>query len=147
MPVMINLTTAEHGGRKASGKCGSPECGVSCDCGCPYTAMEDRGRVEWIADVEARYPNEWLAFVIPPEEDEFAPERGMLVVHSTDDNEVWDAVNRVTHNQVVQVYFNGAFDDAYLEWAHSEPVRPGARIPPAGFPSRFATGDVIPLLS
>ena len=147
MAVMINLTTAEHGGRKATGKCGSAECGVSCDCGCPYTAMVERGSVEWIADVEERYPNEWLGFVIPPEEDPFAPERGMLVVHSTDDNEVWDALNRVTHNQVVQVYFNGAFTDAYLDWASSEAAAPGARIPPAGMPAPFAArGNVIPLM-
>lgn len=147
MPVMINLTTAEHGGRKQTGKCGSAECGVSCDCGCPYTAMVERGNVQWIAEVEQRYPNEWLAFVIPPDEDEFAPERGMLVVHSADDNEVWDAVNRVTHNQVVQVYFNGALDEQYHEWAATEPAPPGARVAPAGFPSRFAAKEFIPLLS
>ncbi len=147
MPVMINLTTAEHGGRKASGKCGSPECGVSCDCGCPYTAMVERGNVEWIRDVEQRYPDEWLAFVIPPEEDEFAPERGMLIVHSPDDNEVWDAVNRVTHNQVVQVYYNGALDEDYLLWTETEPAPPGSRIPAEGMPSPFASNDVIPLMS
>ncbi len=147
MPVMINLTTAAHGGRKASGKCGSAECGISCDCGCPYTAMVERGNVQSIAEVERLYPNEWLALVIPPEEDEFAPEQGMLVVHSADDNEVWDAVNRITHNQVVQVYFNGVLDDTYLEWADSEPAPPGSRIPAAGLPSRFASKDFIPLMS
>ncbi len=109
--------------------------------------MEDRDHVEWIADIERRYPNEWLGLVIPPGEDEFAPERAMLVVHSTDDCEVWDALNRVTHNQVVQAYFNGALDDSYLEWANSEPSPRGTRIPPAGMPSRFAVKDVIPLLS
>ncbi len=147
MPVMINLTTAQHGGRKHTGKCGTPECGVSCDCGCPYTAMVERGNVQLIREVEQLYPNEWLAFVIPPDEDEFAPERGMLVVHSTDDNEVWDAVDRVTHNQVVQVYYNGVLDDQYLEWASSTPAAPGAHIPPAGIPSRFATKEFIPLMS
>ena len=113
MPVMINLTSAEHGGIHAS--CGTHEgCGVDCNCGCPYTAMEERGNVELIADVELRYPEEWLAFVIPPSEDEFAPERGMLVVHSANDEEVWDAVTRITHNQVVHVYYNGQLDP-YLE--------------------------------
>jgi hypothetical protein len=144
---MINLTTAEHGGRKHTGKCGSAECGVSCDCGCPYTAMVERGNVQVIREVEQLYPNEWLAFVIPPGEDEFAPERGMLVVHSSDDNEVWDTVNRVTHNQVVQVYYNGVLDDSYLAWAESEPAAPGSRVPPAGIPSRFATKEFIPLMS
>lgn len=117
MPVMINLTSAEHGGTYAA--CGTHEgCGVNCDCGCPYTGMEERGHVESIADVERRYPEEWLAFVIPPGEDEYAPERGMLVVHSTDDTEVWDAVARITHNQVVHVYFNGSME-TYLDWAEA----------------------------
>lgn len=117
MPVMINLTSAEHGG-VSTGSCGSDSCGVNCTCGCPYTAMDVRGNVEPIRLVEQRYPNEWLAFVIPAGEDEYAPDRGMLVVHSTNDSEVWDAVERITHNQVVHVYFNGN-DDAYMAWAEA----------------------------
>lgn len=119
MPVMIELTSAEHGGKTAA--CGTGDhssCGPDCGCGCPYTAMVERGRTELIAEVEQRYPNQWLAFVIPPDEDEFAPERGMLVVHSADDQEVWEAVNRVTFNQVVHVYFNGSLE-AYLAWAEA----------------------------
>jgi len=115
MPVMIHLTSAEHGG---TATCGTGDCGPNCSCGCPYTGMEARGTVESIASVEGRYPDEWLAFVIPPGEDEFAPERGMLVVHSHDDQEVWDAVSRITQNQVVHVYFNGALA-TYLAWAEA----------------------------
>lgn len=113
MPVMIQLTNAEHGGTST---CGTGDCGPSCTCGCPYTGMEERGKIESIANVEQRYPNEWLAFVIPPGEDEFAPERGMLVVHDSNDQEVWNAVNRITFNQVVHVYFNGTMDQ-YMDWA------------------------------
>jgi hypothetical protein len=76
--------------------------------------MVEKGLVELIAEVEQRYPEEWLGFVIPPGEDEFAPETGMLVVHSTDDNEVWDALSLVTHNQVVHVYYNG-MNDPYAQ--------------------------------
>ncbi len=109
MPVLINLTTAEHGGKIAA--CGSHDnCGVNCDCGCPYTGMEARGLVESIRAVEQRYPDQWLGFVIPPGEDEYNPEKGMLVVYSADDGEVWDAVAKITHNQVVHVYFNGDLD-------------------------------------
>lgn len=121
MPVTINLTSAEHGGTSPS--CGTGDhssCGPDCGCGCPYTGMIERGRVESIAEVERRHPGEWLAFVIPPGEDEYAPEQGMLVVHSTDDSEVWDAVQRITFNQVVHVYFNGPLDD-YLAWAADDP--------------------------
>jgi hypothetical protein len=85
--------------------------------------MEERNKVELIIDIEQRHPEEWLAFVIPPGEDEFAPERGMLVVHSPDDQEVWEAVSRITHNQVVHVYFNGSLD-SYLEWADAQPLPP-----------------------
>jgi hypothetical protein len=101
--------------------CGSDEhssCGVDCDCGCPYTGMIERGRVELIAEVEQRHPGEWLAFVIPPGEDEYAPEQGMLVVHSRNDEEVWEAVARITFNQVVHVYYNGSLA-AYLDWAET----------------------------
>lgn len=131
MPVMVALTTAEHGGRVATGKCGTAECGVSCECGCPYTALEARGRTEAIATIEARYPNQWLGLVIPPEEDDFAPLKALLVVHSTDDNEVWDAINLVTHNQVVHVYFNGVMPEVALSaWAASSPAEPGASLRP-----------------
>jgi hypothetical protein len=83
--------------------------------------MEDRGNIEPIMVVEQRHPNEWLAFVIPPGEDEYAPERGMLVVHSTNDDEVWAAVERITHNQVVHVYYNGDLA-TYMEWAEAQHV-------------------------
>lgn len=116
MPIMINLTSAEHGGTSACGACGPTSCGADCGCGCPYAGMHQSSKVEPIAWVEQRYPNEWLAFVIPPGEDEYHPEQGMLVVHSTNDAEVWAAVQRITHNQVVHVYFNGQLED-YLAWA------------------------------
>ncbi|MFV9505930.1 MAG: hypothetical protein AB4911_15365 [Oscillochloridaceae bacterium umkhey_bin13] len=116
---MIPLTTADHGGTNPS--CGTGDhssCGPDCGCGCPYTGMLEKGRVEPIAAAEARYPGEWLAFVIPPGEDEYHPEQGMLVVHSHDDQEVWDAVNRITFNQVVHVYFNGPLEP-YMAWAEA----------------------------
>lgn len=122
MPVVINLTTADHGGTQPS--CGTGDhssCGPDCGCGCPYTGMEQRGKVELISAVEQRLPGQWLAFIIPPGEDEYAPERGMLIVHSHDDNEVWDAVSRVTFNQVVHVYFNGTAEE-YATWAEADPV-------------------------
>lgn len=143
MPILINLTTADHGGRVATGKCGTAECGVSCNCGCPYTAMEVNGRTEAISEIEARYPNQWLGMVIPPEEDDYMPERAMLVVHSDDDNEVWDAMDRVTRNQVIHVYFNGVYSEAYQSWADSKPAAFGTRLRQV---SPFG-GEMIPLLS
>jgi hypothetical protein len=83
--------------------------------------MEERGNVEPLVDIERRYPDEWLALVIPASEDEFAPEHAMLVVHSADDAEVWAAVQRITHNQVVHVYYNGPLE-TYLAWADADPA-------------------------
>lgn len=123
MPVMIPLTTAEHGGRSACGSCGHTECGPSCECGCPYNAMDERGQIELVDIIEQRYPDEWLALVVPPGEDEYAPEHAMLVAHSCDDNEVWDAVARITHNQVVHVYYNGRLEP-YLAWADTGQATP-----------------------
>jgi hypothetical protein len=85
--------------------------------------MHERGRVEPVAEIERRYPGEWLGLVIPPGEDEYAPEHAMLVVHSATDDEVWEAVAQITHNQVVHVYFNGPLD-AYLEWAETAANEP-----------------------
>jgi hypothetical protein len=90
--------------------------------------MDERGNIESIAEIEQRYPGEWLGLVIPPDEDEYNPERAMLVVHSQDDTEVWDAVARITHNQIVHVYYNGSLD-SYLEWAAAEPAAPTPPIP------------------
>lgn len=115
MPVVVNLTTAEHGGKIAA--CGSEEsCGVNCTCGCPYTGMVERGLVQSIAEVEQCYPEQWLAFVIPPGEDEYAPEQGMLIAYGSDEQEVFDAVSKVTFNQIVHVYYNGSLA-RYLDWA------------------------------
>ena len=99
MPVVIRLTTADHGGTTMS--CGTPgnDCGPDCGCGCPYTGMNERGAVEDVYAIESRSPGKWLALVIPPGEDE-----------------VFDAANRVTFNQVVHVYFNGSVVD-YMAWA------------------------------
>ena len=78
----------------------------------------------------------------------------MLVVHSTDDNEVWDALNRVTNNQVVHVYFNGSLSDAYVDWAETTPAEPGTRVPaftpPLNIPHTLLNRkdqNIIPLLS
>lgn len=124
MPVMIPLTSAEHGGHTPCGSCHHPTCGETCTCGCPYAGLAQQTRVEPIDAIEQRYPDEWLALVIPPGEDEFDPEHGVLVVHSPDEGELWDAVGRITHNQVVHVYFNGSLE-CYLAWADApEPSTP-----------------------
>lgn len=78
--------------------------------------MEQRGLIEDVRAIETRYPDQWLALVIPPGEDEYHPEHAMLVAYGNDEDEVFDAAQRVTFNQVLHVYYNGTLAD-YLRWA------------------------------
>ena len=92
--------------------CRTPgQCGGNCDCGCPYNTMTELERLPLIEEIAKIFPNEWLAFVIAPEEDDdFEPTHGKLVAHSPDPDDVYDAVNTVLWNQHVYIFFNGAFD-------------------------------------
>ena len=86
-------------------------CGDDCDCGCPYTGMTDVERLPLIEEIARIFPNEWLAFIISPEEDDdYAPTHGKLIAHSLLPDEVYDAVTTVLWNQHVYVYFNGDFE-------------------------------------
>ena len=93
--------------------CKTPgQCGGDCNCGCPYNTMTEIDRLPLIEEIAQIFPNEWLAFVISPEEDEdLEPTHGKLIAHSPDPDEVYDAVNTVLWNQHVYVYFNGDFDE------------------------------------
>lgn len=92
--------------------CNTPgQCGGDCDCGCPYNTMTELDRLPLIEEMAAIFPNEWLAFIISPEEDDdFEPTHGKLIAHSPNPNEVYDATNTVLWNQHVYVFFNGEFD-------------------------------------
>ena len=86
-------------------------CGDTCNCGCAYNTMTEIERLPLIEEIAEIFPNEWLAFIISPEEDDdLEPIHGKLVAHSPDPNEVYDAVNTVLWNQHVYVFFNGKFD-------------------------------------
>ena len=93
--------------------CKTPgQCGEDCDCGCPYNTMTETERLPLIETIAAIFPNEWLAFIISPEEDEdYEPLHGKLIAHSPDPDEVYDAVNIVLWNQHVYVFFNGDFEN------------------------------------
>lgn len=92
--------------------CKTPgQCGGDCDCGCPYNTMTEVERLPLIEEIAQIFPNEWLAFIISPaEDDELEPLHGKLVAHSPDPDEIHDAVNTVLWNQHVYVFFNGDFD-------------------------------------
>ena len=102
--------------------CKTPgQCGGDCDCGCPYNTMTELDRLPLIEDIARIFPNEWLAFIIAPDEDDdLEPVHGKLVAHSPNPDDVYDAVNTVLWNQHVFVFFNGEFDalrDSYgADW-------------------------------
>jgi hypothetical protein len=92
--------------------CKTPgQCGGDCNCGCPYNTMTEVEQLPLIEEIARIFPNEWLAFIISPvEDDDYEPIHGKLVAHSPNPDEVYDAVNRVLWNQHVYIYFNGDFD-------------------------------------
>lgn len=111
--------------------CKTPgSCGGDCECGCPYNTMTDVERLPLIEAVAKIFPNEWLAFIVSPEEDgEAEPVHGKLIAHSPHPDEVYDTVNTVLWNQHVYVFFNGSFEALQAsygpEWGKPvEPAKP-----------------------
>jgi len=89
--------------------CRTPgQCDEDCDCGCPYKEMSQAETLPLIATISKHFPNEWLAFIVPPEEDDDPlPLHGKLVAHSPHLDDVHDAILTVLWNQCVYVFFNG----------------------------------------
>ena len=89
--------------------CRTPgQCDEDCDCGCPYKEMSEADTLPLIDIIAQHFPDEWLAFIVPPEEDDDPiPLHGKLIAHSTDFDDVNDAVLTVLWNQCVYVFFNG----------------------------------------
>lgn len=108
--------------------CRTPgQCGGDCDCGCPYNTMTELERLPLIEEIAQIFPDEWLAFIISPQEDDdFEPVHGKLVAHSPDPDPIYDAVNTVLWNQHVYVFFNGDFTALKASYgqAWDQPVEP-----------------------
>lgn len=108
--------------------CKTPgQCGGDCDCGCPYNTMTEVEHLPLIEEIARIFPNEWLAFIISPAEDEeYEPLHGKLIAHSPNPDEVYDAANAVLWNQHIYIYFNGNFETMQASygpgWAQSAPV-------------------------
>lgn len=101
--------------------CRTPgQCGGDCDCGCPYNSMTDVEHLPLIEEIARIFPNEWLAFIISPEEDDdIEPVHGKLIAHSANPDDVYDAVNTVLWNQYVYVFFNGEFDNLQASYGNA----------------------------
>ncbi len=73
--------------------------------------MTDVEGLPLIEEIAKIFPNEWLAFIISPEEDDdYEPQHGKLIAHSPTPDEVYDAVNTVLWNQHIYIFFNGDFE-------------------------------------
>ncbi len=107
MPREENWYAEPH---KNHGGCGDDGCdGGECDC--THASMSEPEQLPLIEEIAALFPNEWLAFIVPPaEDDDPAPTHGRLVAHSPRPDEIFDAVNAVLWNQCVYTFFNGEFD-------------------------------------
>lgn len=92
--------------------CRTPgQCGEDCDCGCPYKEMSAASSLPLIETIARYFPDEWLAFIVPPEEDEdLVPIHGKLVAHSLNLDDVHDAILTVLWNQCVYLFYNGDVD-------------------------------------
>jgi len=69
--------------------------------------MQTKSDIQDLADLKSQYPNEWLAVMIPPEEDRYDPKRGRLIAHSPDRSFVWRQVAKMSASEDVYVFFNG----------------------------------------
>jgi hypothetical protein len=87
--------------------------------------MTEIERLPLIEDIAKIFPNEWLAFIISPEEDDdYEPIHGKLVAHSSDPDEVYDAVNTILWNQHVYVFFNGDFEAMQASYGDNWNIKP-----------------------
>lgn len=112
------------------------QCGGDCNCGCPYNTMTEVERLPLIADITSMFPNEWLAFIISPrEDDDYEPLHGKLIAHSLYPDEVYDAVNAVLWNQHVYIFFNGDFEAMQasygIDWDQETPSTSGLQAAPS----------------
>lgn len=101
------------------------QCEGDCDCGCPYNSMTEVDRLPQIDSLASVFPNEWLAFIVPPaEDDDYLPIHGKLVAHSPYPDDIYDAVNTVLWNQCVYVFFNGDFEAMEASYSYKREPDP-----------------------
>ncbi len=96
-----------------------------------------------IEEIAPIFPDEWLAFIVPPAEDEDpTPTHGRLVAHSPYPDELFDAVNTVLWNQCVYTFFNGDFTAMEASYGDSLNSNPKQISQPAPMPD---PADTVPV--
>ena len=69
--------------------------------------LRTESKVHDITDLESQFPNEWLAILLPENEDRYNPMRGHLIAHGPDKSVVWKQVGDLSTSDDVYVFFNG----------------------------------------
>jgi hypothetical protein len=72
-----------------------------------FKSLQSETGVRKMKDLQACYPGEWLAVIIPAGEDRYAPQLGRLVAHSPERSFVWRQVAQLPATENVYVFFTG----------------------------------------
>jgi hypothetical protein len=101
--------------------CSGPrQCIENCSCQCPYNPSFEVEQLPLIAGILPMFPNEWLAFIIPREEDgDYEPTHGQLIAHSPNPDEVYDVMKIVPWKQYLYLFFNGSFEAMQISYGRS----------------------------
>lgn len=108
----------------------------NCACDCRYDSVATVEALPLIKKIARMFPDEWLAFIVSPaEDDEPFPTHGSLVAHSPFPDEIFDAINTVLWNQCVYIFFNGSAEAMQASYgnrlaAEVTPPTVGIPIPP-----------------
>ena len=70
-------------------------------------SQEDKSNIQTLTDLQAQFPDEWLAIVVPASEDRYTPQRGVLVAHAKDKTALWQSVAKFSPSDDVYVFFTG----------------------------------------
>ena len=60
-----------------------------------------------LSELKFRYLGEWLAVVIPKDEEPYDPAFGILLAHHTDRSTLWDLVEKSAAHQNIYVFYSG----------------------------------------
>jgi hypothetical protein len=67
----------------------------------------DKSNIQTLTDLQAQFPDEWLAIVVPAGENFYAPQQGVLVAHHGDKTAIWQHVAKLSSSDDIYVFFTG----------------------------------------
>lgn len=70
-------------------------------------SQADKSNIQTLTDLQAQFPDEWLAVVVPVGEDRYAPQQGVLIAHDGDKGAIWQHIAKFSSSDDVYVFFTG----------------------------------------